>query len=69
MKTILFNRKKLWLVISIIILVWTWACKSKKTQSPDSGQQTIENPKPVTDHQTDSLKRALDEKRKSRLKK
>lgn len=69
MKTRLFNRKKLWLVISLFILVGTGACKSKKTTSPDSEQPTIESPKPVTEYQTDSLKKALDEKRKSRIKK
>ncbi len=42
------------------------ACKSNQTPQGVSEQQTIENPKPATAVQTDSLKRVLDEKRQQR---
>ncbi|MES2560643.1 MAG: hypothetical protein V4590_12940 [Bacteroidota bacterium] len=59
--------KKLWFITSVIILVCV-SCKSKeKSAGKEPEPRGIEQPKPVMEPQTDSLKKVLDEQR--RLKK
>ena len=59
--------KKLWLVISIT-LMGIIACKTNKKASTQNqpDQPVLENPKPIMEGQTDSLKKSLDQQRKDR---
>lgn len=62
-----FFNKKLWYITSILVLVYV-GCRSKeKSATKDTEPAVVEQPKPVMESQTDSLKRVLDEQR--RLKK
>jgi hypothetical protein len=62
-----FFNKKLWCITSVLVLVYG-GCRSKDKFAPkDTENEVIEQPKPVTESQTDSLKKVLDEQR--RLKK
>ncbi|AMS27402.1 hypothetical protein AEM51_10615 [Bacteroidetes bacterium UKL13-3] len=57
-----FN-KKLWLIISTFML--GNGCKSnEKAPITDKEQTVVEQPKPITEPQTDSLKKSLDEQRR-----
>ena len=60
--------KKYWqliaLLLSINCLLFLLACKGKKVKAEEP---LIENPKPIQDVKTDSLKRVLDAEREQRL--
>jgi hypothetical protein len=60
--------RKLYLAIGclLIINVFSIACKSKKTLKKEVNPTQIENPKPLTESQTDSLKNYLDAERAKR---
>jgi len=64
MKTTLSYLKNLLFLVSIpFLFAINCSTPSKQKSTP-----TIEQPRPVTESQTDSLKKVLDEKRKNRLK-
>jgi hypothetical protein len=66
MKTIQFTSRNLWLAISLATIM-VGSCKSQS--APEQKQEeVIEQPKPATEAQTDSLKRMLDQQRDNRLK-
>ncbi len=58
--------RKLWLVISLINLLSNCKSNEKQPIREEQSQYTNEQPKPVTEPQTDSLKKSLDEQRKTR---
>lgn len=66
MKIKRYNNTNLWLAISVLLFLMV-TCKSKVQQQ--NNQQTIEQPKPASESQTDSLKNVLDKKRADKLKK
>jgi hypothetical protein len=64
MKTPLFNLKNLLLPISILLAM---NCSTpSSSQKNTSIKKTIQNPSPVMEPQVDSLKKGLDEKRRSK---
>ncbi|MFN4973579.1 MAG: hypothetical protein ACK45I_10485 [Bacteroidota bacterium] len=60
------NPRKLWWLISVC--VFAFACRSQSTQDDDKKklQETIEQPRPISDPQLDSLKKVVEEKRRQR---
>lgn len=59
----LFKPNHLWLLVSLAAIAIS-ACKTKPTPKPEA--PVIEQPRPLTEYQTDSLKKVLDEQRKQK---
>lgn len=59
----LFKPNHLWLLVSLAAIAIS-ACKTKPTPKPEA--PIIEQPRPATEYQTDSLKKVLDEQRKQK---
>jgi hypothetical protein len=62
--------KKLFSLIACLLLIsLIFSCKSRTKQTSNPQKESIENPKPLMESKTDSLKNYLDEERARRLKK
>jgi hypothetical protein len=63
----LFKTNRLWLCVSMLLLVVV-CCKTKPLPDNTHQEQSVEQPRPATEKQTDSLKTLLDEQRKQKKK-
>ncbi len=62
--------KKLFSLIACLLLInLIYSCKSRTKQTNNLQKESLENPKPLMESKTDSLKNYLDEERARRLKK
>jgi len=62
--------KKLFsLIVCLLLISLMFSCKSRKNQTKNLQKESLENPKPIMESKTDSLKNYLDEERARRLKK
>lgn len=64
----LFSLKNLWLPVSLLLMINCSTPSKQNNNLPSKKNEVNENPRPVMEPQTDSLKKVLDEKRVKKIK-